>query len=107
MGAALDNYNPPQPEFKALREKLAELRKGALAPKAEEGKKPELVRIPDGKILRTGMKDVRVIALRKRLNIDGDKDNIVGILLGWVYARALIRSETVNTIKSRTVNPTP
>ena len=75
VGAALDSYNPPQPEFKALREKLAELRKGALAPKAEEEKKPELVRIGDGKILRPGMKDQRVIALRKRLNIAGDNDS--------------------------------
>ncbi len=75
VGAALDGYNPPQPEFKALKAKLAELRKGALTPKAEEEKKPELVRIADGKILRPGMKDQRVIALRKRLNVDGDKDN--------------------------------
>ena len=30
-GKALDSYNPPQPEFKALKAKLAELRKGALA----------------------------------------------------------------------------
>ena len=75
VGAALDGYNPPQPEFKALKAKLAELRKGALTPKAEEEKKPELVRIADGKILRPGMKDQRVIAVRKRLNVDGDKDN--------------------------------
>jgi murein L,D-transpeptidase YcbB/YkuD len=75
VGATLDSYNPPQPEFKALREKLAELHKGVLAPKAEEEKKPELVRVGDGKILRPGMKDQRVIALRKRLNIAGDKDN--------------------------------
>jgi len=74
-GKALDSYNPPQPEFAALREKLAELRKGAAAPKAEEEKKQELVHIPDGKILRPGMKDPRVIALRKRLNVDGDKNN--------------------------------
>ena len=29
VAAALDSYNPPQPEFKALQEKLAELRNGA------------------------------------------------------------------------------
>ena len=33
------------------------------------------MRVPEGKILRPGMKDTRVIALRKRLNIAGDKDN--------------------------------
>ena len=31
--------------------------------------------MPEGKILRPGMKDARVVALRKRLNIAGDKDN--------------------------------
>jgi murein L,D-transpeptidase YcbB/YkuD len=74
-GKALDSYNPPQPEFAALKAKLAELRKGALTPKAEEEKKPDLVHVGEGKILRPGMKDARVIALRKRLNIAGDKDS--------------------------------
>ncbi len=75
VAAALDGYNPPQPEFKALKAKLAELRKGALAPKAEEEKKPELVRIGEGKTLHAGMKDQRVVALRKRLDVAGDKNN--------------------------------
>jgi murein L,D-transpeptidase YcbB/YkuD len=74
-GKVLDAYNPPQPEFKALREKLAEVRGGKTADKAED--KPALprVHVPDGKILRPGMKDARVAALRKRLDIAGDKDN--------------------------------
>jgi len=72
----LDSYNPPMPEFKALKAKLAELRKndGQVAAKPEE-KKPEQVRVPEGKILRFGMKDDRVIALRKRLDVPGDKNN--------------------------------
>jgi len=74
-GQALDGYNPPQPEFAALKAKLAELRKGALTPKVEEEKKPDLVHVGEGKILRPGMKDQRVVALRKRLNIAGDKDD--------------------------------
>ena len=69
VGAALDSYNPPQQEFKALKAKLAELRKGALAPKAEEEKKPDLVHVGEGKTLHVGMKDQRVVALRKRLNV--------------------------------------
>ncbi len=73
VAAALDGYNPPQPEFKALKEKLAELRKGALAPKAEEEKKPDLVRIGEGKTLHVGMKDSRVVQLRKPLDIAGYK----------------------------------
>ena len=75
VAAALDGYNPPQAEFKALKAKLAELRKGALAPKAEDDKKPNLVHVGEGKILRPGMKDLRVVQLRKRLDIAGDKNN--------------------------------
>jgi murein L,D-transpeptidase YcbB/YkuD len=73
----LDSYNPPQPEFKALKDKLAELRKGTLDanPKAEAKADKPRVHVPEGKILRPGMKDSRVVALRKRLDIAGDKEN--------------------------------
>jgi murein L,D-transpeptidase YcbB/YkuD len=71
---ALDSYNPPQPEFKALREKLAELRHGKIAA-TEEKPKPAPVHVAEGKILRPGMKDARVIALRQRLNVSGDKSS--------------------------------
>jgi len=73
-GKALDSFNPPQQEFKALRKKLAELRAGT-PQKAEEA--PKVVRVAEGKILRPGMSDPRVISLRKRLNIAGDKDSAV------------------------------
>ena len=76
VGAALDGYNPPQPEFKALKEKLAALRSGGGSiAKPKDEAKPVLVRIAEGKILRPGMKDPRVIALRKRLDVAGNKDN--------------------------------
>lgn len=71
----LDAYNPPMPEFKALREKLAEVRKnGGVVAKTEEAK-PAVVHVEEGKILRPGMKDERVVAVRKRLDIAGDKNN--------------------------------
>ena len=74
-GVALDNFNPPQPEFKALRKALAELRHGR-APAAKLDEKPvQHVHVQEGKILRPGMKDARVIAVRKRLDIPGDKNN--------------------------------
>ncbi len=76
-GKALDGYNPPQPEFKALRAKLAELR-GGKAPAAEqkdEAKPAPTVQIASGPILRPGMKGERVIQLRKRLDVAGDKNN--------------------------------
>jgi len=75
--AALDRYNPPEQGFKALRQKLAELRAngGQIAKPKEDINPGENVRVPDGKTLKPGMKDQRVIALRKRLNVAGDKDN--------------------------------
>ena len=73
--AALDAYNPPQEGFKALKAKLAELRnKGAVPDKAED-KPVKSVHVAEGKILRPGMKDPRVIALRERLDVAGDKNN--------------------------------
>jgi murein L,D-transpeptidase YcbB/YkuD len=78
VAAALDGYNPPQKGFMALKKALAELRAngGQIAkPKKEETNPGANVRVPEGGILRPGMKDKRVIALRQRLNIAGDKDN--------------------------------
>lgn len=76
-GKTLDAFNPPQAEFKALRVKLAELRKngGLTAAKAEAKAPAPVVRIADGKILREGMSDARVVSLRQRLNISSDKDS--------------------------------
>ncbi len=73
----LDAYNPPQPEFKALKVKLAELRKngGVAAKPAAEEEKPVTVKVGEGKILRPGIKDARVVSLRKRLNVAGDKES--------------------------------
>jgi murein L,D-transpeptidase YcbB/YkuD len=76
-GKVLDGFNPPHAQFKALKAKLAELRKGSAVPdtKAEEKPARPRVNVAEGKILRPGMKDARVVALRKRLDIAGDKDN--------------------------------
>jgi L,D-transpeptidase YcbB len=74
MAKTLDGYNPPQQGFKQLKAKLAELRaNGGATAKPEE--KAEIARIPQGKILRPGMKDSRVVLLRKRLDIAGDKSS--------------------------------
>ena len=74
VGKTLDSYNPPQEGFKALKAKLAELRaNNGKIEKAEDTS--EQVRVPGGRILRPGMKDKRVLALRQRLKISGDKDN--------------------------------
>ena len=73
-GKALDGYNPPMPEFKALRAKLAELRAGKVqAEQKDEAKPAPAIQIASGPIMRPGSKDQRVIQLRQRLDIAGDK----------------------------------
>jgi murein L,D-transpeptidase YcbB/YkuD len=76
VGTALDSYNPPQPEFKALKEKLAELRKGPVA-EPQEDKPKAIVHVAEGKTLHPGQKDARVAQVRKRLDVAGDKDSTV------------------------------
>src|SRR5262249_21008827 len=72
--AVLDSFEPPQPQYKALKAKLAELRNAPPAPPKEE-KAKDLVHVPEGATLKQGMKDPRVIAVRKRLDVPGNKDN--------------------------------
>jgi murein L,D-transpeptidase YcbB/YkuD len=62
-GQALIAYNPPHEGYKRLKAKLAALR---LAPPAAA---PAQVIVPDGPSLKPGTKDVRILALRKRLNV--------------------------------------
>ena len=57
----LASYNPQNPEFQALREKLTEAR-------ANENSLPPV--IPAGSNLKLGMKDPRVVVLRERLKIE-------------------------------------
>lgn len=66
-GAALAAYNPPHAGYKALRERLAQLR--------ESHPSQPSVRLPKGPILRVGMKDPRVPLIRARFNLADDSDN--------------------------------
>jgi murein L,D-transpeptidase YcbB/YkuD len=61
---ALDSYNPPQPGYKALKKKLAEVR-------ARRGES-SITRIDDGPLLKVGMRDARVPQLRERLGVEGE-----------------------------------
>jgi L,D-transpeptidase YcbB len=61
-GAALQAFNPPQPAYALLREKLQELRRE---------RKPLVQNpIPAGPILRVGMRDPRVPLVRARFGLD-------------------------------------
>ena len=75
VAEALDSYNPPQPQYKALKAKLAEARGGS------DVEKPI---IPSGPVLKYGkdkkgkeelMADSRVPALRERFGIKATDDN--------------------------------
>jgi murein L,D-transpeptidase YcbB/YkuD len=75
-GAALDSLNPPQPQYKALKAKLAEMRKGAddvAKPMIAQG--PVLKYSKDKKGKEVLMEDPRVPILRERFGLkspDGD-----------------------------------
>ena len=72
VAAALDSYNPPQAGYKALKAKLAELRKDTGGDKSEwKG-----VRVPDGPLLRPGDRNPRVALLRKRMNVQSDEASL-------------------------------
>src|SRR5262249_26656307 len=67
MGATLAGFNPPHAGYQALKAKLAELR----GQKADSGP----ARIADGPVLKVGMHDNRVPALRERLAVSGDPND--------------------------------
>jgi L,D-transpeptidase YcbB len=64
VAAALDAYEPQTPGYIALKAKYAELRAGKLDKEADK--------IGSGPVLKAGMQDDRVPALRERLNVLGD-----------------------------------
>jgi murein L,D-transpeptidase YcbB/YkuD len=70
-GAYLRSFQPDQPQFEALRQKLIELKGG----KVEEAK-PAVVTIPDGPVLKFGMEHEQVALLRKRLDVPAGSDEM-------------------------------
>ena len=67
----LRSFQPDQPQFEALRQALIEARGGSVT--------KDVVRIPDGPMLRIGMEDDHVALLRKRLELPsegGAKDTL-------------------------------
>ncbi len=61
-GAMLQSFNPQQKSYRALREKLIELRSSAKSGKS--------VAIPPGRSLRVGMRDPRVPLIRARFGLE-------------------------------------
>ncbi|MBV9347131.1 MAG: L,D-transpeptidase family protein [Pseudolabrys sp.] len=76
----LDSFEPQHKYYQGLKKALADARGGKIAKepeKVEDKSAEDRVKIAEGQILRRGMKDARVPALRKRLNVDGDKSSTV------------------------------
>jgi murein L,D-transpeptidase YcbB/YkuD len=69
VAAAIEEFSPPQPGYRALRAKLAELR-------GDSSEDAKVIRIPDGPALKPGMEDARVPLLRQRLKVAGDETNL-------------------------------
>jgi murein L,D-transpeptidase YcbB/YkuD len=65
-GTVLEGFNPPQAGYRALRDKLGELRR--------EAKSVARQPIPAGPVLKVGMSDPRVPLIRARFGLDGDAD---------------------------------
>lgn len=66
-GAELQSYNPPHEGYRLLRGALSELRAAMAAPQAR-------IQVPEGPVLRVGVRDTRVAALRSRLGIMSDAE---------------------------------
>ena len=67
--AYLRSFQPDQPQFEALRQKLLELRGGKV-----EKETSSVVVIPDGPVLRMGMENEQVALLRRRLDVPADSE---------------------------------
>jgi murein L,D-transpeptidase YcbB/YkuD len=67
--AYLRSFQPDQPQFEVLRQKLIELRGGTV-----ETAKP-VVTIPDGPVLKLGIEHEQVALLRKRLDMPSENAN--------------------------------
>jgi murein L,D-transpeptidase YcbB/YkuD len=103
-GAALLAYQPPHAGYKALKAKLLEARG---APKVDE---PEIVRVPEGKPIKAGKNDPRVVLLRKRLNISEDAssetydEKVVEAVKAFQKGNGLKADGQLNTATLRKLN---
>ena len=70
--AYLRSFQPDQPQFEALRQKLIELRGGKV--KDEADAKP-VVKIPEGPVLKLGVQHEQVALLRKRLDMPSENED--------------------------------
>jgi murein L,D-transpeptidase YcbB/YkuD len=72
IDATIESYNPPNPGFRALKAKLAELRIGNASADMKQDD-----RIADGPVIRPGKKDARIPQLREKLGVHGRPGDLV------------------------------
>ena len=72
-GAYLRSFQPDQPQFEALRQKLIEIRGGG-KPAEVADVKPDVITIPEGPLLKLGVENEQVALLRKRLEVQTQAD---------------------------------
>ncbi len=94
-GAALRAFNPPQPGYAALREKLAQVRRsgGAIARRGAPA-------IPTGPTLKLGMSDPRVPLIRSRLSLDGRPGGADALVYDTQVASAVADFQKANGLPS-------
>ena len=71
--AYLRSFQPDQPQFEALRQKLIEIRGGG-KPAEVADVKPDVITIPEGPLLKLGVENEQVALLRKRLEVQTQAD---------------------------------
>jgi L,D-transpeptidase YcbB len=87
-GAALRAFNPPQPAYALLREKLQQLRR--------EQRPFVQSPIPAGPILRVGMRDPRVALMRARFGIDPNSERSDSLTYDTKVAAAVADFQRAN-----------
>jgi L,D-transpeptidase YcbB len=73
VAATLDSFEPQAHQYKDLKKALADVRANGHKKEEKAAEAPK-IQVPEGKTLKPGMKDERVLALRQRLDLS-DKDN--------------------------------
>ncbi len=91
-GEALRRFNPPHAPYAALRDRLEELRRDRKAA-------ARAARIPEGPVLRVGMRDPRVTLVRGRLSLAATGDAAANSLYDAKVAAAVARFQKANGLE--------
>lgn len=91
-GEALHRFNPPHAPYAALRDRLEQLRR-------DRTMVGRAARIPEGPVLRVGMRDPRVMLVRGRLSLATSSDAGADSLYDSKVAAAVARFQKANGLE--------